>query len=206
MSYSCLLMETNITWPSGHAPARVCHLLMWVCLLPPVFLQPHAAAASASRFCTNCCAPRVSLRGPGRRGPCQTCGHSPLADASLLAPGALQRWQSHLRDQQQQSTVGGSQSQRESRHAAGGGSTVCAKGTRVALAFDERMLLHRASLPPYAERWVVQCVQPGAHTLQAAQASLCSQRYWVDMSCQPDSMAELSQLIFSRAAHMTCRL
>jgi hypothetical protein len=34
----------------------------------------------------------------------------------------------------------------------GGQPAVGAKGTRVALAFDERMLLHRASLSPHPER------------------------------------------------------
>lgn len=93
-----------------------------------------APTANHSTFCTNCCVP---ARGPT----CAVCGHPVKADAVVVGPEVTNVWKQHMQQaaRANQSAAG---RRGRSRHSAA-----------VALAFDERMLLHRASLAPYPERW-----------------------------------------------------
>jgi hypothetical protein len=105
------------------------------CADPPIQADAGNPRFGAASFCANCGWRLTSST-------CQRCGHSPASNAVLWDPKAVAAFHNHW---QQQQSIG---------QLGGGGQ---AKSSRVALVFDERMLAHRASLPPYPERQVWTC-------------------------------------------------
>ncbi|KAG2497934.1 hypothetical protein HYH03_004196 [Edaphochlamys debaryana] len=158
-------------------PASVCDLLSEVIssvaaqqatasdsfdVVPPVKASccgGHAAGAKAAAyrrltFCTNCCRP---LSDPQEA--CTGCGHRRSHDAEILGdPRAwAEAYAAQLTAQQAADAAAEAAAQAQvltrgklMGSAAGGGAGPA--GGRVLLAADERMLLHRTSLPPYPGR------------------------------------------------------
>jgi hypothetical protein len=106
-------------------------------------LSSDAAGSWPFRFCFNCCQPLPE--GPLEpAAPCRHCGHLRTENDKLLGDSGawVQAYQHQLSAQQ------AGQSRTSPSDSGRGANTP----PEVLLATDARMLLHRASLPPYPER------------------------------------------------------
>eukprot|EP00967_Tisochrysis_lutea_P073113 scaffold97784_cov22-Tisochrysis_lutea.AAC.1 len=116
------------------------HVLLGVKTSREVAKDPQQPTFPSTSYCTNCCCPLTSM--PSSSNICLECGwsdehgqESEAASSPLLDPSVPLQWSALAQAQQKQQQ----QPVRQGLHPG------------VALGFDERMLLHRASLPPYPE-------------------------------------------------------
>lgn len=118
-----------------------------------------------SKHCTNCCAPRtVSNTESTESAPCELCGHDQSYDDVLLGLSqpseSTQRFQQQLHADVSRTPPLSWEALRSSHTGSGSGVSNAmsdvqqrvSDSKRVILLSDDRMLLHRASLPPFLER------------------------------------------------------